>query len=1230
VTIKSLLFILFLSVCLIWVGAAYLHPGPELQRYGLLWTALLLMVALAAIAGARVFGWWRLWRAKAATRPKPSAKPSPSVHEDDAALSALLAEANQALVKAPGYRGQRGKSPLSELPLYLLIGPQGVGKTSTFLNAGLEPQLLAGEAGGNSPASTRVCNLWLAKNAVFAEISGRMFSGEVGRWSELLGVLRGKASAPFWRRLWGGTDTRLTLRGVVAFGDVKELTSAAGDPQRLERSAREWQERLRAISGVFGTEFPVYQVFTKCDKIPFFTDFFGRVPESETNQVLGCTLPIRKPDPSKPGEPFAEAEARRLTGAFRPLYHSLAERRITHLTHEPNPARKPGIYEFPRELKRLRGHLLQFLTDVFRPAPLRPVPFLRGFYLTAVQEVELAAAMPVASRADWTSPNLGLEATRLLRGDATQIFNPDEGNKAFNGGGRKGIRWIFAADLFHQVVLADRPLQTAVPTDVRFEWFRNGAAASVVGLCILLCFAFVGSWAQNRQLLRDVADAGSNGATKRSSLATLADLRSLDRLRSQVESLQNGKSLSYHWGLYSGNAILADAQNVYFKRFQQLLLNDLNGSILGQLGKLPSAPGPADPDEPAFSLLKTHLTISSGSCKAEPAQVLRVLKQARGQLGEADAEWQSLADRQIAFYVGALVSGNPCRLAEDSAVRDYARQYLQNIKGIDRIYQRILENAAKASNKAQRLDDVASNYKQVLSGQSEVSAAFTHEGWQFVQNASKDVNAGGLGDPCVFGNTSGVLAGVRQDAALEKAIQQRYLRDYIDAWQKFVAGFSVVPYKTPADAMSKLDSLAGSRSPLLALLAMTSNQTDFTVNTTQSSVVTKAGKAIGDLIKTGEQTATRVADLGKDKHEEVTPADITRYFQPVHLVVPAFSERWVNEKNTAYTDALAGLRSTVQAMSRSTADAPDPQIAQLATQSVDKAEDSVRQLAKGFNPDGVGNLDREVTRLLNEPIKNSRPFITPPKAPPPGAGTEAELRKFCTSFQPLLRKYPFNPAATEASGTELTLEDLASYFAPQKGTVWKLQASALAEFTAPEGGVWKQNPAAQKLKASQELLDFLNRAQDITRAFFADGLPNVHLSFALRPLLEENSGQLIEFTFDGRRQEFSRNLMRQQQFTWPAPVGAPPEALGRSGISGFRTAFSSHGGLWATFRMFGDAEPRDLGQKRINWVRTRGPSGRSEAMETPVRVEFVVLPGGVDVFNPKFFEGFHCPAKALQ
>src|SRR6267143_2537263 len=273
-TIKSLLFLLLLYLCLVWVGAVYLYSGPAIFEFGLRWTAIGLLALFVCIVGWHIFSWWRRWRATP-TQPK-APKPAKLVHEDDAALAALIAEANAALAKAPAFADKRTRAPLYSLPWYLLIGPEGSGKTSTFLNSGVEPQSLAGQVTGPIP-STSIGNFWLAKGAIFVEVSGKAFSGDSGRWIQLLRVLRGTDTVPSWRRLLGKPENRLALRGVIGFSDVQEFRGASADPQRFEKYCRNWQERMRAIGEVFRVEFPVYHVITKCDEIPFFPDFFRQL-----------------------------------------------------------------------------------------------------------------------------------------------------------------------------------------------------------------------------------------------------------------------------------------------------------------------------------------------------------------------------------------------------------------------------------------------------------------------------------------------------------------------------------------------------------------------------------------------------------------------------------------------------------------------------------------------------------------------------------------------------------------------------------------------------------------------------------------------------------------------------------------------------------------------------------------------------------------------------------------
>ena len=80
------------------------------------------------------------------------------------------------------------------------------------------------------------------------------------------------------------------------------------------------------------------------------------------------------------------------------LYYSLADKRIAILPREVNQPAKPAIYEFPRELKRLRDTLVQFLGRTsLRPNPLQPGPILRGFYFTGTRQVTVSTLGPVAS-----------------------------------------------------------------------------------------------------------------------------------------------------------------------------------------------------------------------------------------------------------------------------------------------------------------------------------------------------------------------------------------------------------------------------------------------------------------------------------------------------------------------------------------------------------------------------------------------------------------------------------------------------------------------------------------------------------------------------------------------------------------------------------------------------------------------------------------------------------------
>lgn len=1222
-TIKSLLFLLFLYVALVWVGAAYWRQD-DFREFGLFWTGVGLVALFVCIVGSRIWTLWVEWQTKRASRPSKPAKARPVLNEEDAALMALIAEANSALRNSPAFAGQ--KAPLSTLPLYLLVGPEGSGKTSTFVNSGLDPQLLAGQVAGTAPLMpTRLCNIWFARNAIFVEIGGRAFSEDLERWKQLLAVLRGQSETTFGRRLLDDPEPGWALRGVLAFVEVKEFTGSA-NAQRLERAAREWNQRLRAIRSVFESSFPVYTIVTKADLITFFPDYFRRLPESEASQIFGCTLPLR-------GEANeASAEAKRLARSFTPLYQSLANLRPAHLTHEPDPAKHPAVYEFPREFKRIRSAFVQFLADVFRPDPLQPGLMLRGYYFTAVREVETAGPDPNASRTDWSAATGPSDASRLFRGDATKFFRPDDLNVSRAAGARNGfseLRWMFASDLLQNVVLADQlALTRPPPVDRRLQLYRKGAMALVCGLCGMLCFAFAWSWLENRGLLHDVALAANAAGSGQS---RQGQLERLEALRQQVERLtdhqRNGAPWRLRWGLYTGNKVVEDARRTYFRRFQNLLLNDWNGTMVAHLRGLPANPATGDPYEPVHRLLKTHLTLSAGSCKPEPPFLAGVLKEVRD-AGPANADLsRELVDRQIEFYTSELPYGNPAPLTLDSEARDRAQQYLRNSKGIDRIYNAILAKAEKTVPQTQQLGELAPDYSQVLKGPGSVSAAFSREGWAYLDKASKEDDNADSGEACVVGSGTESSGGRKQDAEVELAIKRLFVRDYIAKWRSFVGGFSVLRYGNAEDAARKLDLLAGHRSPVLAVFALTAQNTSFPSAPVEPEVLDRFKPALKKILPALGKAEKAVAKIPRSQPAAgapSTPAAISSAFQPVHWVVPPNSEKWVTESNTAYVDALAQLRSSMQEIAR-TEGKPDPAVHQAARQSLDKAMETVRQIARGFQPVGAAGLDLAVKRLLEQPIALAQPFIIADMSKAERERLNSELRAFCGRLRPALRKYPFH-----SSVEDMSVEELVGWFAPNSGEIWKFQAKSLANLTATDGTKWTAKDPAAKPQVAPELLLFLNRAQAIANAFFPGGVNPPHLTYTLRPKLDGiHKDSILELEIDGKSHQWNTSL--QHQFSWPAPPGSKEigaRAIIRIGPA--QVPFASRGGAWGIFRIMGDAEPRPLDSKIVEWKKLRGGEGGRVETIAPVRLEIVEFPGGADLFNPKFLEGFQCPTTAVE
>src|SRR3974390_1541841 len=105
------------------------------------------------------------------------------------------------------------------------------------------------------------------------------------------------------------------------------------------------------MSQALDINLPVYVLFTKMARLPYFTEYVRNLSREEAGQVLGVTIPMRD---VRAGGVYGEEQTARLNADFENLFRSLADARPEFLARETDAAMQPGAYEFPREFRKIR------------------------------------------------------------------------------------------------------------------------------------------------------------------------------------------------------------------------------------------------------------------------------------------------------------------------------------------------------------------------------------------------------------------------------------------------------------------------------------------------------------------------------------------------------------------------------------------------------------------------------------------------------------------------------------------------------------------------------------------------------------------------------------------------------------------------------------------------------------------------------------------------------------
>jgi len=1077
-------------------------------------------------------------------------------------LDQLLRDANARFSQSSVGQGQT----IANLPLIFVVGDRGTSKTTSIMQSSIVPELLAGQVyqQGNEIVPTRTGNVWFARGFAFVEAGGAVI-GDPSNWVRLVkGLQPGKLKSLVGK---GGQAPR----GVLLCVSLESFL-APGASGALEAASRYLSARLGEISQILGISFPVFVLFTKADRVPFFTDYVRTLSNDEAGQVLGATLAMRDVHSGV----YAEEEARRVTEAFNQLFFSLCDNRVVYMPREDDPAVLPGAYEFPREFRKLRGAMVQFLVDLCRPSQLRVSPFLRGFYFSGARPV-VVSDVNVSRLAEQQRPQAQEfgGATSMFRVGMKEEMLSKMSVAQSQPNARKVPQWVFLTHLFHGLIMQDSAAMAASGASVKTSVLRRVLFACTIGLFLLVATAFTISYFGNRALEQEALTAARNITGSDSSEPVL---RRLETLRLSLQKLSdyehNGHPMTLGFGLYAGSKILPDVRQVYYNKFKQVLFGETQGGMLTFLRTTPAAPGPSDDYGTGYNTLKSYLLTTSEYKRTTDRNLQTFLAESlnsRWRHGKEDVltkERSDLAKAQFDFYSRDLHNGNPYSSQGETAAIEHTRLYLSKFSGIERVYQALLTDVNKGHT-SESFNDHFKGSAAVVTSSHPVTFAFTKPGADLMLKAVHEQKFGG--EPWVLGNYQTQTV---DKVDMEKGVLGLYSRDFIKQWRTVIQTSRVNPYASLKDASNKLNTLSGNEAPLLALFWWTSLNTNIDV------------------------------------------PEVVAAFQAVRQVVPPSSEpRYVVAANQNYNNGLVKLQGTID-QAASMPNGPDPAAASATQADAAAAKLNTRQLTSTFPVDNEAHIEAKVNDLMLEPITNAEALAK-------GMGVaeiNAKGRALCSALNLVTNKFPFNPVADP----EVSLDELNSIFKAKDGKLWQFYETGLKSFVLCSGSdcVPVPNSPAQ---IDNRFLFFFKQAVAFSKALYGDTGTDPNFRYTLRPVKSDLIDE-FDLTVNGDTAHLSGG--GQRTYAWPGP-GTPGFHLdlkltgGGNPIGG-----EPYTGLWAVFRFFADADTttRSGVGYEFRWNPRQGKRGAAVTVNgKPLTYEFFVDTNGAPaVFSKDFLAGLKC------
>lgn len=695
---------------------------------------------------------------------------------------------------------------MKSLPWYLVVGPGDGGKTTALVQLGLES--LAGNVDTiDKVKPTPLCEWWYSDTALFLDTAGRYGSdpNEEKEWKSLL---------RFVRRYRGDRP----LNGIVLALNTAEVL--VGDNEKKTQLAKILRNRIDQAVSITGLALPVYVVFTKCDRLIGFNDYFGDLKEEGRAEVLGFTLPL---------ETKKEAIEKCLDQEFALLNEELRTRGLQRLATAKWGQFLPTL-QFPMQFEAASLYLKPFVNQIFAPNTFQEAPPLRGVYFCS-----------------------GAQAGYQLQGLATAALGVQEYPMQPEPQPATGDAY-FLNELVDDVMIPDQYVAKASDDRAR----RRRALLSAFLVFSMFCSAFllgVGlvSFTNNYVLVSSTMDMAKAARTYQPDdpKAVLENLKLLERYGKRLDALEHARKEGPVWslgfGYYQGGYLKRQAESIYGFYLMRSFVNSAGGEMNATLSDIAEAATlPRNRDAALeYNLLKTYIMVTTPKY-IQPAFGAKVLvtqwqKRLHPEVRPEVALLTGLAERYL-----RLRKADPENIGwlprEDKLVAK-ARLALEER---DVEYRRFIAEGMKQLAPFSVVRTLPSIVAQSVESRVLVPGIYSHRGWkEHIRDriAPKALSEAGW-EPWVMSEEGGM-------PGLANRLCSRYFHEYTVHWEKFLGGLAVPRAKNSDAALIVLDRLTGNQNPHRSLFGAVLENTMISSKPCMEIVVDeKGGQALSQVART--------------------------------------------------------------------------------------------------------------------------------------------------------------------------------------------------------------------------------------------------------------------------------------------------------------------------------------------------------------------------------------------